>query len=79
MPALGLALTAALAAFAGARGAGAAPSLSLSVSAAVLTALAVLAVGFWADRFVATPVPRLTGDVARELFLAELAPVSAAR
>lgn len=70
---LGLAITAALAAFAGARGAGAAPSLSLSVSAALLTALAVLAVGFWADRFVATPVPRLSGDVAREVFLAELA------
>jgi hypothetical protein len=69
---LGLALSAALAAFAGARGAGAAPSLSLSISAAVLTALAVLAVGFWADRFVATPAPRLTGDVARERFLAEL-------
>jgi len=68
----GLALASALAAFAGARGAGAAPSLSLSVSAAILTALAVLAVGFWADRFVATPVPRLTGDVAREVFLAEL-------
>jgi hypothetical protein len=70
----GLALTAGLAAFAGARGAGAAPSLSLSISASVLTALAVLAVGFWADRFVATPAPRLTGDVARELFLAELSP-----
>ncbi|HXK18229.1 MAG TPA: hypothetical protein VNG33_10530, partial [Polyangiaceae bacterium] len=69
---LGLAATAALAAFAGARGAGAAPSLSLSISAAVLTALAVLAVGFWADRFVATPAPRLTGDVARERFLSEL-------
>lgn len=68
----GLAFTAALAAFAGARGAGATPSLSLSVSAALLTALAVLAVGFWADRFVATPVPRLTGDLARELFVAEL-------
>lgn len=68
----GLALTAALAAFAGARGAGAAPSLSLSVSAAVLTALAVLAVGFWADRFVAAPSPRWTGDLARELFLSEL-------
>src|SRR4051812_40627273 len=51
---LGLAVTAALAAFAGARGAGATPSLSLSISAAVLTAMAVLAVGFWADRFVAT-------------------------
>ncbi len=70
---LGLAVSAALAAFAGARGAGATPSLSLSISASVLTALAVLAVGFWADRFVATPVPRLTGDVAREAFLAELA------
>jgi hypothetical protein len=70
----GLAVTAALAAFAGARGAGAEPSLSLSLSAAVLTALAVLGVGFWADRFVATPAPRLTGDVARELFLAELMP-----
>ncbi len=70
---VGLAVSAALAAFAGARGAGATPSLSLSVSASVLTALAVLAVGFWADRFVATPVPRLTGDVAREVFLAELA------
>ena len=69
---LGLALSAALAAFAGARGAGAAPSLSLSISAAVLTALAVLAVGFWADRFVATPAPRLTGDLARERFLSEL-------
>lgn len=68
----GLALTAGLAAFAGARGAGAGPSLSLSISASLLTALAVLAVGFWADRFVATPAPRLTGDVARELFLAEL-------
>lgn len=68
----GLALTAALAAFAGARGAGATPSLSLSVSAAVLTALAVLAVGFWADRFIATPVPRLTGDAAREAFLGQL-------
>lgn len=71
----GLALTAALAAFAGARGTGAAPSLSLSISAAVLTALAVLGVGFWADRFVATPAPSLTGDVARELFLAELMPL----
>src|SRR5258705_3979084 len=70
---VGLALSAALAAFAGARGAGAAPSLSLSISASVLTALSVLAVGFWADRFVATPAPRLTGDVAREVFLAELA------
>jgi hypothetical protein len=70
---LGLALTAGLAAFAGARGAGATPSLSLSVSAAILTALAVLAVGFWADRFVATPVPRLIGDAAREAFLAQLA------
>lgn len=70
---LGLAFTAALAAFAGARGAGATPSLSLSVSAAVLTALAVLAVGFWADRLVGMPVPRLTGNTARELFLAELA------
>jgi hypothetical protein len=70
----GLAVTAALAAFAGAHGAGVAPSLSLSISASVLTALAVLAVGFWADRFVATPAPRLTGDVARELFLAELMP-----
>lgn len=69
---VGLALTAGLAAFAGARGAGAAASLSLSVSAAILTALSVLAVGFWADRFVTTPVPRLTGDVAREVFLAEL-------
>ncbi len=68
----GLAFTAALAAFAGARFAGATASLSLSVSAAVLTALAVLAVGFWADRFVATPVPRLTGDLAREMFVAEL-------
>jgi hypothetical protein len=70
---VGLALTAGLAAFAGARGAGAPPSLSLSVSAAILTALAVLAVGFWADRFVATPVPRLSGTAAREAFLAELA------
>ncbi len=70
---VGLAVSAALAAFAGARGAGATPSLSLSISASLLTALAVLAVGFWADRFVATPVPRLTGDVAREVFLAELA------
>jgi hypothetical protein len=69
---IGLAVSAALAAFAGARGAGATPSLSLAVSASLLTALAVLAVGFWADRFVATPVPRLSGDVARELFLAEL-------
>jgi len=69
----GLAVSAALAAFAGARHAGAAPSLSLSVSAAVLTALGVLAVGFWADRFVASPVPRMTGDAARELFVAELA------
>ena len=69
----GLAFTAALAAFAGARGAGAPASLSMSVSVAVVTALAVLAVGFWADRFVATPVPRLTGDLAREMFLAELA------
>jgi hypothetical protein len=69
---IGLAITAALAAFAGARGAGAGPSLSLSVSAAVLTALAVLAVGFWADRFVALPSPSVSGDVARELFLAEL-------
>ncbi|MES1187773.1 MAG: hypothetical protein ABUL60_28400 [Myxococcales bacterium] len=68
----GLAVTAGLAAFAGARGAGATPSLSLSVSAAILTALAVLAVGFWADRWLATPVPRLTGDVAREVFLSEL-------
>ena len=68
----GLALTAALAAFAGARGAGATPSLSLSVSAAVLTALAVLAVGFWADRFIATPVPRLTGEAALEAFLSQL-------
>ena len=70
---VGLAISAGLAAFAGARGAGATPSLSLSISASVLTALAVLAVGFWADRFVAMPVPRLTGDVAREVFLAELA------
>jgi hypothetical protein len=69
----GLALTAALAAFAGARGAGASGSLALALAAAVLTALAVVAVGFWADRFVATPVPKLSGDVARELFLAELA------
>ncbi len=69
----GLALSAALAAFAGARGTGAAPSLSLSISTSILTALAVLAVGFWADRFVAAPSPRLSGDVARELFLAELA------
>jgi hypothetical protein len=69
---VGLAVAAGLAAFAGARGAGAAPSLSMSISTAVLTALAVLAVGFWADRFVASPVPRLTGDVAREVFLAEL-------
>jgi hypothetical protein len=69
---VGLALSAALAAFAGARGAGAAPSLSLSLSASLLTALSVLAVGFWADRFVATPAPRLSGDVAREMFLAEL-------
>ncbi|RYZ03650.1 MAG: hypothetical protein EOO73_26685 [Myxococcales bacterium] len=68
----GLALTAALAAFAGARGSGASGSLSLALSAAVLTALAVVAVGFWADRFVATPVPKLSGEVARELFLAEL-------
>ena len=68
----GLALTAALAVFAGARGAGAAPSLSMAVSAAVLTALAIVAVGFWADRLVATPVPRVSGDVARELFFAEL-------
>jgi hypothetical protein len=68
----GLALTAGLAAFAGAHGVGAPASLSLSVSASVLTALAVLAVGFWADRFVASPAPRLTGDVARELFLSEL-------
>lgn len=73
----GLAVSAALAAFAGARHAGAAPSLSLSISAAVLTALAVVAVGFWADRFVATPVPRMTGDVARERFLAELSPYCA--
>ena len=71
---VGLALTAGLAAFAGARGAGAAPSLSLSISASLLTALSVLAVGFWADRFVATPSPRLSGDLARELFLAELSP-----
>src|SRR3954465_11060758 len=42
----GLSISAALAAFAGAHGAGAAPSLSLSISASVLTALAVLAVGF---------------------------------
>jgi hypothetical protein len=70
----GLALSAALAAFAGARGSGAPASLSLSISASVLTALAVLAVGFWADRFVAAPAPRLTGDVARELFLSELMP-----
>jgi len=69
---VGLAVTAALAAFTGARGAGAGPSLSLSVSAAVLTALSVLAVGFWADRFVASPSARFTGDVARELFLSEL-------
>jgi len=70
---VGLAVTAGLAAFAGARGSGATPSLSLSVSAAILTALAVLAVGFWADRFVATPVPQLTGDAAREAFLSQLA------
>lgn len=70
----GLSVSAALAAFAGARGAGAAASLSLSISASVLTALVVLGVGFWADRFVAAPTPRLTGDVARELFLAELLP-----
>jgi hypothetical protein len=69
----GLALSSALAAFAGARGVGATPSLSLAISASVVTALAVVAVGFWADRFVATPTPRLSGDVARELFLAELA------
>ncbi|HKY35275.1 MAG TPA: hypothetical protein VJN18_05000 [Polyangiaceae bacterium] len=69
---VGLAITAALAVFTGARGAGAGPSLSLSVSAAVLTALSVLAVGFWADRFVAAPSARWTGDVARELFLSEL-------
>jgi hypothetical protein len=69
----GLALTAGLGAFAGARLTGAEASLSLSVSASVLTALAVVAVGFWADRFVATPGPLLTGEVARELFLAELA------
>jgi hypothetical protein len=72
--AVGLSISAGLAAFAGARGAGAAPSLSLSISASLLTSLAVLAVGFWADRFVAAPTPRLTGDVARELFLAELLP-----
>jgi len=69
----GLALSSALAAFAGARGVGATPSLSLAISASVVTALAVVAVGFWADRFVATPTPRLSGDVAREVFLAELA------
>lgn len=68
----GLGLTAALAAFAGARSLGAPGSVSLAVSAAVLSALAVAAVGFWADRFVATPVPKLSGDLARELFLAEL-------
>jgi hypothetical protein len=68
----GLALTASLAAFAGARGAGASGSLALALSVSVLTALSVVAVGFWADRFVATPVPKLSGDVARELFLAEL-------
>lgn len=68
----GLAVSAALAAFAGARGTGAAPSLSLSISTSILTALAVLAVGFWADRFVAAPSPRLSGDLAREVFLAEL-------
>lgn len=71
---VGLAISAGLAAFAGARGAGAPSSLSLSISASLLTALAVLGVGFWADRFVAAPSPRLTGDVARELFLAELMP-----
>ncbi|HVY28212.1 MAG TPA: hypothetical protein VHB79_16760 [Polyangiaceae bacterium] len=71
---VGLSISAALAAFAGARGAGAAPSLSMSVSAAVLTALAVAAVGLWADRFVATPAPKLSGDVAREVFLSELLP-----
>src|SRR5260221_1550892 len=70
---VGLALTAALAAFAGARGAGATPSLSLSISASVLTALAVLAVGVLGGRFVAPPVPRLTRDVAREGFFAGLA------
>lgn len=68
----GLALTGAFAAFAGARGAGATPSLSMSIAAAVLTALGVLAVGFWADRLVTMPVPRMTGDVAREAFLGEL-------
>jgi hypothetical protein len=71
---LGLAITAGLAAFAGARGVGAGPSLSLSISASLVTTLAVLAVGFWADRFVAQPAPRLSGDLARELFLADLLP-----
>src|SRR5690349_20139778 len=69
---IGLAVTAALAAFAGARGAGATPSLSLSISAALLTALSVLAVGFWADRLVATPSASISGDGARDLFLSEL-------
>jgi len=68
----GLALSAALAAFASARGAGAGPSVSLAVSAAVLTALSVLGVGFWADRLIGMPSPRLQGDSAREVFLAEL-------
>lgn len=69
---IGLSLSAGLSAFAGARHGGATPSLSLAVSAALLTALGVLAVGLWADRFLATPSPRLAGDAARELFLSEL-------
>lgn len=69
---VGLALSAGLAAFSGARSSGATSSLSLAVTAAVLTAVAVLAVGVWADRLVSTPVPRLTGEMAREAFVAEL-------
>src|SRR4051812_40040335 len=55
---LGLAMSAALAAFAGARGAGAAPSLSLAISAAVLTALAGLAGWGFGGRVLGPPPSR---------------------
>jgi hypothetical protein len=70
----GLAISAGLAAFAGARRVGAQPSLSLAISAAVLTSLALVALGLWADRLVTSPAPPLRGEVARELFVSELSP-----
>lgn len=70
---IGLAASAALAAFAGARGAGAAPSLALAISAALLTALAVLAIGLLADRLLMTQTPTLPKHLALEAFLLELA------